>query len=280
MYKIIIDSSGELTEEMKESGHFVNVPLTMIIDGEEIIDDDTFDQLSFLKKVKESPTGPKSACPSPQTFLEEIKGPEEHVYVITLSAQLSGSYNSAVVAKEMYEEEFGEEEKKIYVFDSKSASIGETLIGRRVAEWEEQGMPFEEIVKQGEAYISRQNTLFVLETMETFRKNGRLSNLKAKLIETLNIKPVMASTDIGYIHKAGQGRGMASALDKMVDIMLGLTPDPENRELAISHCNCPERAEFVKKKIEAAANYKNIFVVNMRGLSSTYANDGGVIVVS
>ncbi len=280
MYKIIIDSCGELTEEMKASGHFVNVPLTLIIDGLEIIDDETFDQKDYLRRVAESPTGPKSACPSPHAYLEEIKGDEEHVYIVTLSAQLSGSYNSAVVGRDLFYEENAGSEKKIHVFDSKSASIGETLIGRRIAELEEQGLPFEEIIPAIDAYIEKQTTFFVLETMETFRKNGRLSNFKAKLVETLNIKPVMSSTEIGYIKKAGQGRGMTSALNKMVDLMLQVTPDPENRELAISHCNCPERAEMVRQKVESLSYFKNIFTVDTRGVSSTYACDGGVIMVS
>lgn len=122
------------------------------------------------------------------------------------------------------------------------------------------------------------NTFFVLETLETLRKAGRLSNLKAFVANTLNIKPVMGSTKEGTIQQLSQARGMKKALAKMVDSVISTTKDCENRILAISHCNCPERAEYVKECIEKIATFKEIFIVNTAGVSSMYANDGGVII--
>ncbi|MBR4707669.1 MAG: DegV family protein [Pseudobutyrivibrio sp.] len=277
MYKIIIDSCGELIEEMKKDGHFVNVPLTLEIDDRQIIDDETFDQLDFIKAVAESPNAPKSACPSPNAYMEEMDCDAENVYVVTLSAQLSGSYNSACLGKDLYDED--DESKNIHVFDSKSASIGETLIGLKIAECEEAGMSFEQVIETVDAYIEQQHTFFVLETLETFRKSGRLSNLKAAIAETLNIKPVMGSTEIGYIQQLAKGRGMNHAIEKMTKCAMDVTTNCEEKILAISHCNCPERAMALKKKMEALANWKDIFVVDMRGVSTMYANDGGVILV-
>ena len=98
----------------------------------------------------------------------------ERVYAVTLSAELSGSYNSAVLGKNLYHEEYGD--KEIYVFNSRSASVGETLIALKIAECEEAGMDFEEVVRTVEGYIESQHTYFVLETLETLRKNGRLSD--------------------------------------------------------------------------------------------------------
>ena len=97
MYKIIIDSCGELTEELKADGHYESVPLEMEVNGHRIVDDATFDQQDFLKQVKESPVGPKSSCPSPERYMEAFKGEAEHIYVVTLSKELSGSYNSVTV---------------------------------------------------------------------------------------------------------------------------------------------------------------------------------------
>ncbi len=277
MYKIIIDSCGELTTEMKESGHFENVALTLQIDDEEIIDDDTFQQADFLKKVAASERGPKSACPSPDAYMQAMDCEAEHIYVITLSSQLSGSYNSACLAKDLFLEEH--EDKQICVIDSKSASIGQSLIGLKIAELEEAGMDFEQVVEQAEAYRESQHTFFVLESLETLRKAGRLSGLKAKIAGTLNIKPIMGSTDIGSIQQLAQTRGMNKALDKMVECMMDVTTEFENRVVAISHCNCPERALQLKEKVEKMANFKKIFVVDTAGVSSMYANDGGVIMV-
>jgi DegV family protein with EDD domain len=265
---------------MKEDGHFCNVPLELEVDGYRIVDDETFDQADFLLRVRESAHSPKSSCPSPESYLKEYEGPEEHVYVVTLSDKLSGSYNSAVLATKLYHEEHGDDGKKIYVFNSRSASIGETLIGIRAQELEEAGVAFEELVLQVEDYIASQNTFFVLETLETFRKSGRISHLKALAANTLNIKPVMGSNDDGSIRMVAQGRGMKRALSKMVDSMLSVTKNCEDRILAISHCNCPQRAEFVRELVEKAVKFKEVIIVDTAGVSSMYANDGGVIIVA
>ncbi len=276
MYKIIIDSCGELTEEQKKSGFFETVSLELLVEGTRIVDDETFDQHDFLRRVKESTKGPKSSCPSPEQYMAAYKGEASHVYAVTLSGELSGSYNSAVLGKNLYEEEY-KDGKKIHVFNSKSASIGETIIGMKIQEYEEAGCSFEEVVEKVEAYISSMNTYFVLETLETLRKNGRLSNLKAFIANTLNIKPVMGSTKEGLICQLDQARGMNKALEKMIKAMVSRTKDCENRILAISHCNCPERAKAVKEKIEQIAKFKKIIILDTAGVSSMYANDGGVI---
>lgn len=279
MYKVVIDSCGELTEDMKKS-NFCSVPLILQIDGEDIIDDESFDQLSFIKKVASSPEGPKSACPAPGLYLEQMEGEEEHVYVVTLSSQLSGSYNSAVVAKQMYESEHEDDDnKKIHVFDSKSASIGETLIGLKIAECEDSGMSFEQVVEAVDEYIAGQHTFFVLETLETFRKTGRISWSKEKIASVLNIKPIMGSTDIGYIEELAKARGMSSAMDKMVECLMRVTTDSDKKIVAITHCNCPDRAEELKKRLLAKVKVKDVIVLNMRGVSTMYANDGGLIMV-
>ena len=121
-YKIIVDSCGELTEEMRASGIFETASLAMDVDDYHIIDDETFDQADFLKKVAESPNCPKSCCPSPERYMEGYRCDADRVYVVTLSAELSGSYNSAVLGANLYHEEYGD--KDIYVFNSRSASVG------------------------------------------------------------------------------------------------------------------------------------------------------------
>ena len=276
MYKIVVDSCGELTEELKQNGHFETVSLELEVDGYRVKDDENFNQLDFLKRVRESVKGPKSSCPSPEQYMRAYEGEVEHVYVVTLSGNLSGSYNSAVLGKNLYHDEH-DDGKQIYVFNSRSASIGQTIIGMKIQELEENGYSFEEVVEQVESYIDSMNTFFVLETLETLRKNGRLSNLKAFVASTLNIKPVMGATKEGLICQLDQARGMNKALEKMVKTMIERTKDCENRILAIAHCNCPERAKAIKEKIEKIAKFKKIIIIDTRGVSTMYANDGGVI---
>ena len=276
-YRVVVDSCGELTEEMKKDGHFLSAPLTMQVDEYDFVDDETFDQADFLAKVAASPNCPKSACPSPDFYRKAFEGEEDHAYAVTLSAQLSGSYNSAQLGKSMCLEEYPD--KKIHVFNSKSASIGETLIAMKIRECENAGMSFKEVVQKVEEYIASQTTWFVLETLEALRKNGRLSNLKAAVATALKIKPVMMSTPEGSIQQLGQARGINKALVKMVDNIVEVTEHPEERILAISHCNCRDRAMMVKDALLERMKVKDAFVVDTAGISSLYASDGGIIVV-
>ena len=102
MYKIVIDSCGELPEELKQDGHYETVSLELEVDGCRIRDDSTFDQSDFLRRVRESLKGPKSSCPSPEQYMDAYEGEADHVYAVTLSGGLSGSYNSAVLGKNLY----------------------------------------------------------------------------------------------------------------------------------------------------------------------------------
>ena len=176
--------------------------------------------------------------------MEKYHCEAQHVYAVTLSAELSGSYNSAVLGKSLHKEEYGE--KDIYVFNSRSASVGEALIALKIAECEENGMTFEQVIEAVEAYIEEQNTYFVLETLDTLRKNGRLTGIKAVVATALNIKPVMGSTPQGTICQLGQARGMKKALAKMADEMAKNVVRAEEKILAISHCNCPARPQELK----------------------------------
>lgn len=199
----------------------------------------------------------------------------DDIYVVTLSAELSGSYNSAVLGKNLYEEEYGE--KNIHIFNSRGASTTQLLIARKIYEYASKGLPFREVVERVETYISTQRTYFVLETLEVLRKNGRLSKLTATVAEVLNIKPVMEGTREGVIQKLTQARGTKKALMKLVDAVVKEGRDLSQRVLAIAHCNCPKRAEFVKNLIEEKLTVGEIVVIETRGVSTLYACDGGII---
>ena len=276
-YKIVIDSCGELLDEWKQDTRFESVPLTLTVGNENIIDDSTFDQADFLKKVADCPECPKSACPSPERYRKAFDCDADHVYCVTLSAELSGSYTSAMLGRSLVEEKHPG--KKIHIFNSCSASVGETLIALKIQECEEKGMDYKQTIDTVEHYISQQNTFFVLENLETLRKNGRLSRVKALVASALKIKPVMGATQEGTICQLDQARGMNKALVKMVEHIQEVTTDSVNRTLAISHCNCAQRAQMLKEALEEKMNLKKILVLDTAGVSSMYANDGGIIVV-
>ena len=175
----------------------------------------------------------------------------------------------------MYEEQ--NTDKKIAVIDSLSASGGETQIALLAHELEKEGLSFEEIEARLNAFRDAMETTFVLDNVETLRKNGRLSRVKALVATSLNIKPVLAAEN-GTIIQIGQGIGMKKALNKLVDVIIKNGGELDKKRIIISHCNNQSRAEDVRKMLQAKVHAPNIMIMATRGLSSLYANDGGIIV--
>ena len=276
-YKIVVDSCCELPEEFANDPRFERVPLGLEVGDYHILDDENFNQAEFLRKIAESPVCAKSSCPSPERFMEAYHVDAEHIYVVTLSSHLSGSYNSAMVAKDMYHEKYGE--KKIHVVDSESVSGGVTQIALKLMELEAQGLSFETIVEEIEHYRDTRCVYFVLDNLETLRKNGRLTGVKALVATTLNIKPVM-SADHGVITQVGQSIGVKKALAKLSDMVVKDIGSGEGRKLIITHCNAPERAQLTRDMITKQTPFDEVIIMDTKGLSTLYANEGGVIVTA
>lgn len=273
-FKIVGDSCTDFTAEDLAKDYIVSVPLTINVGGVEIVDDETFDQMDFLKRVAETEECPKSACPSPEMYMNSFEGADD-VYVITLSEHLSGSYNSAQLAKKLYQEEHPE--VNIHVFDSHSASTGQLLIAHQIEQLALQGVDFKEIVDRVMKFRDEMQTMFVLETLDVLRKNGRLTGMKAVVASALNIKPYMRGEN-GIIQQAGQARGMKKAVEKMIDYIGGIGEHFSEKTVIIANCNCPERAKQVESELMNKYHFKESLVINTRGISSLYAADGGIII--
>ena len=274
-FKIVVDSCCDLTGQMLKDPRFIKVPLTIRSNGSSFIDNETFDQADLLWAMKQSEEAPSTACPSPQSYLDAYQGPEaEDVYVVTLSALLSGSHNSAEQARMLMEEDHPN--KNVYVFNSCSASSGEVLVALKVRELAESGAPFKHVVREVEQFIYQMQTMFVLETLENLRKNGRLTRLQSVITGALKIKLLMGATPEGEICKLGQTLSMKQALSKMVDRMAN-DPAHAGRTLAICHCNCLDRAFQVKAMAEQRCKFAHILILEAGGITSVYANDGGIV---
>ena len=274
-YKIVVDSCCDLPVKYRKDPHFQVVPLILQIGSDVIVDDDTFDQADYLAKVAASEECPRTACPSPELYMEAYNTEAEDVYVVTLTSRLSGSYNSALLGKDLYHEEYGP--KNIHIVDSLSACCGEAQIAIRAMELAESGMAFEDVVADLEAYRDEMKTYFVLDSLDTLRKNGRLTGMKALVATTLNIKPVCWGVD-GEIVQKSQGIGIRKALLKMVDIVAQEISNPETKRLMITHVNCYERAAVVKDMILKKVPFLDAIIVDAAGVSTTYAADGGIVV--
>lgn len=274
-YHIAADSCTD-HDVLKDNENVNYVPLILSVDGKEIFDDESFDQQDFLEKIAHSKNGGKSACPSPFAFAQAYGDDDEDAYGITLSSKVSGSYSSAKVAADLVQQE--RPNKKIHVFDSKSAACGQTLILLKLKECLKNGFSFDKTVNTVEKYISEMSTVFVLQDLSAFQKSGRISHLEGFLGGMLNIKPVLGSTPEGAIKKVGIGRGTRQAMKKLVDYIGETVIDPASKTLGITYCNCKARAEELCDEIMARYPFKDSILLAAAGVSTLYAADGGIVV--
>lgn len=273
-YKIIGDSCLDLTREMRGDPKFQIVPLTLQVDDVTMTDDEAFDQKAFLELVRKGRGCPKTACPSPEAFKRAYECEEEDIYVLTLSSHLSGSYNSAMVGKSLYEEEHGH--KNILVIDSESASSGELNLALAICDLCEKGMGFGEVSHKILEMRDKQQTYFVLDSLEYLRKNGRLTGLQAFFATALNIKPVMGA-DHGVIVKLDQARGVGKAFARMCEIAVRNAGDAMGKRVVIAHCNALQRARQVKQELEKLGMAGEVVITETAGVATLYAGDGGII---
>lgn len=272
-FRIIGDSCCDFTKEDLAKGYFVSVPLTLTVGDVDIIDDENFNQEYFLKLMSDCETCPKSACPSPDAYIDKFQDADD-IYIVTLSSKLSGSFNSALVARQIYLE--NHLNVNIHVFDSKSAAAGEHLICEKIEECALAGMDYKDVITTVDEYIKGMRTIFVLDDLEVMRKNGRMSKVKSIAANILNIKPVLYAVD-GEIRQLDQARGMNKALNKLLWHIEKEGYD-KTRKVIISQCNSRERCMNIKKILMDKFDFKNVEILNGKGVTTMYENSGGVVV--
>ena len=224
--------------------------------------------------MKESESAPQTSCPSPAQYLDAFDCGADELYVVTLSALLSGSHNSAQQARQIWLEEHPD--AKVHIFNSCSASAGEALLAMKIREFASQGLLFQQVIREVDRFSRDMQTLFVLESLDNLRKNGRLTGLQSVVTGALRIKLLMGATPEGEICKKGQAISIKQALSKMVELMV---KDAKHvgRTLVLSHCNCLERAFQLKEMVLKACQFRDVVIVETRGISTVYANDGGIV---
>lgn len=273
-FKVIVDSCCDLTPSLLREECFVSVPLTIRVEDSVVVDDAGFDQANLLWLMKQSDAAPQTACPSPAQYMDAFDCGVDDLYVVTLSALLSGSHNSAQQARQLWLEDHPE--ARVHIFNSCSASSGEVLLALKLRDLAAAGLPFQQVVEQADKYCYEMQTLFVLESLDNLRKNGRLTGLQSVVTGALHIKLLMGATPEGEIYKKSQALSVKQALAKMVDCMVK-DKNHIGRTLAIAHCNCLDRAFQLREMVTKACRFGNIMICETGGISTVYANDGGII---
>ena len=273
-FKIVADSSCDLNDELKEKLDIGLVPLKIDIKEQGFVDNESLDVKKLIRAMKNSDESVKTSSPSPGDFLKEYeKG--DNVFVVTLSSALSSTYSNALLAKNIALESSN---KFIHVFDSLSASVGETLVSIKIFDLIQKNFNPKDIVKKIEEYIDDMKTFFVLESLDNLMKAGRISKTMGHIASVLSIKPIMGGDVDGTIKLVEKVRGSKKAFKRLVEIIGEQGEGFEEKILGIAHCNALDKAEELKKEIEEVYNFKEIIIVETAGLTTAYANDGGIII--
>lgn len=268
--RIVSDSSLDIRPPL-EGVDLVVIPFVITFDKSEWRDLGWSQLPEYEKDMKES-KGFKTACPSPNEWLEAFEDAQGPIFGITISSRLSGSYNAAILGKELYYQAGGK--AQIHIFDSKSAGGGPSLIFYKIQELYNEGKSFEEIVETMEKYRDNMLTMFVSESLDNLGKAGRLSNLKLKVAQVMNILPVMSAEDGQIVHTAS-ARGSKKAFQKMVDTLIA--HGAQGKWMSINHSGNEKWAEFVKEELEKAG-VTRVFVQRTTLLNTLYLDLNGVIV--
>ena len=202
--RIVTDSSCDLNKDIAEKYNIEIVPLNVAF-GDDMYEDGEIEKPEFYKMMDNSPVLPKTSCPSPERFMKSYEGEEDEILVLTLASKLSGTYSTAVLAKNMFEEEFPH--KKVEVIDTETGSVGQGLLIVKAAQLAEEGKSLDEIVKIIESIKKEVVFYGSLETLENAIKGGRINALAGKLINALNFKVIV---------KIGNGEGDQCRINYMI----------------------------------------------------------------
>ena len=270
-FAIISDSSSDLLS--LDNAMYECVPLKVITEEKEYIDDKNLDLEAMLTELKQYKGVSKSSCPNAAEWKEAF-GDAEGVFCVTITSGLSGSCNAAHMALSEYLQEHPE--RKGYVVDSLSAGPEVTLLVEKLAELIGQNLDFDTIVKEIEAYKQSTHLLFSLASLRNFANNGRVSVAVAKLVGILGIRVVGKASTEGTLEVIGKAKGGKKALVDVFNNML--QAGYFGGKVRIHHCQNEEGAEALSKMITTHFSEASVVIAKTRGLCSFYAESGGMLI--
>ncbi len=272
-FKIIVDSSSNLLNSYyqdKKDVAFKVVPLTIRIGQEEFIDNDELDVNRMLDVLRLNDGG-QSSCPSPNDYLRELDE-AEYSFIITITSKLSGSFNSACVARNMCKNP-----EHVFVIDSKGTAGSIVLIAEKLFELIKENKEFSVITNEITAFRNSVNLLFALDRFDNLVRNGRMSKLTAFIAEKIAIKPLCYADD-GEIKIKEKIRTFRGVIKRMTHYIGKMCEDTTNKICIIAHTKNESAALELKKDIEENYHFKEVRVMENRGLCAFYALEGGLIV--
>lgn len=269
--KIVADSSCDMWE--LNGVDFAVAPMTISTDNKHYVDNQELDVHLMSEELAKYKGVSHTACPSVGSWLDCYEGYDE-VFVVTLTGAMSGTYNSAMTAKGIYEEE--NENVKVHVFDSLSTGPEMRLLIEKLKEMIEEDLPFEEIVEKGQDYLNHTRLFFALKSLHNFAMNGRVSKTVASAIGVLNISIFATASEEGTIQQISKCRGEKKVVKSMIEHLENA--GYHGGKVRISHADNLKLAHSVRDKILELYPHADIIVYPMGGLCTYYAEKGGLLV--
>lgn len=273
-WKIITDSGCDLREmdPIAPNTEYVNVPLTIQVGERAFVDSKDLDINQMMTEMYAYEGKTSSSCPSPEAYVSSFEG-ADNVLVVTITGTLSGSYNSAELAKKIYLEQHPN--ANVHVYNTLSASGEMILLAQKLNQLIEKGLGFDQVVKKGQDYLNSTRLLFVLANVDNLVKNGRLNKLIGRVVGLLNIRMVGRASDEGTLELLQKPRGQKKAVAALFNEML--KAGYQGGRVFISHCNNPEICAQITVAVHEKFPGADIQSIPTSGLCSYYAEQAGIL---
>ena len=270
-HKLIMDSSGDV--QAFAGMDYACAPLKILAGSREFVDDTSLDVGEMVSYLREYKGKASTSCPGVGEYLEAF-GDAENVYCITITSNLSGSYNAAAVAAKTYQEQHPD--RNIHVFDSLSTGPEMLLLAEKIRELADAGQPFEEIVRQGKEYLLTTRLMFSLESLHNLANNGRVPPAVAKVAGILGIRLLGRASEEGTLQPTGKARGEKKVGPELFKHLVSM--GYKGGKVRIHHCFNPSAAESLRQLIREEFPAADISLGTTGGLCSFYAEQGGMLV--
>jgi len=269
---IVLDSTSDFPDAAERFPNMRVVPLYVNFGADSFRDQVDIDSHDFYERLREAPALPTTSQPTPQDFVDaydQLAG-YERIYALQLSAELSGTFQSAVAAAE---EVAGD---RIRVVDTRTASLAVGLLALAIQRRLARGTTDEEIEALIERFKKENGVVFTVATLEYLQKGGRIGRAQALAGTLLNVKPIL-SVDDGVIHPIGKVRGRQKALEEFARVFTSSTENVAGLRIAIAHADAPEWIEVLTDLVAKARPLAEIELVeNLGAVVGTHAGPGAV----
>ncbi|HFI0143074.1 TPA: DegV family protein [Streptococcus suis] len=273
-WKIVADSGCDYRQlkNLAPDTEFVSVPLTIQVGDQAFVDDANLDIDHMMEVMEASKSAAGSACPSPQAYQAAFEG-AENVIVITITGGLSGSFNAARVARDMFVEEHPE--VNIHLIDSLSAGGEMDLLVDEINRLIATGLEFDELVEAITTYQENSKLLFVLAKVDNLVKNGRLSKLVGTVVGLLNIRMVGEASSEGKLELLQKARGHKKSVTVAFEEMK--KSGYNGGRIVMAHRNNAKFFQQFSDLVKTEFANATIEEVATSGLCSFYAEEGGLL---